>query len=225
MIEIIQFFSRYSPWVYLILITGILVALRRFLLNIREQRDLVFGLERDLTQRRIVQSSTILIIIGLILLGEFILVTFLAPVLPASSLVTTPTINPLLESKGTIVPGNGITTSETPINSSTQIQPTGCIPGQIMITDPKSGQEILGEITLIGTVDIPNFGFYKYEYASQGSDSWSTILAGNKEVIGGDLGNWDTTEVTAGDYQFRLVVSDNNGVELPACTIQLRVIK
>ena len=94
-----------------------------------------------------------------------------------------------------------------------------------MITDPKSGQEILGEITLIGTVDIPNFGFYKYEYASQGSDSWSTILAGNKEVIGGDLGNSDTTEVTAGDYQFRLVVSDNNGVELPACTIQLRVIK
>jgi len=72
---------------------------------------------------------------------------------------------------------------------------------------------------------VPNFGFYKYEYAAQGSETWSTILAGNKPVIAGILGTWDTTEITPGDYQLRLVVSDNTGVELPACIIHVRVVK
>jgi hypothetical protein len=225
MIDIILFFSKYSSWVYLILIIGLLVALRSFLLSIREQRDLVFGLEREITHRRVVQSSTGLIILGLILIAEFTLVTFLTPVLPGSSMITTPTISFLTNSQGTVVPGLETTTSGTPVTTSTLMPVTGCIQGQIMITDPKTGQEIQGKITITGTVDIPNFGFYKYEFSPQGTETWSTITAGNKAVIGGELGFWDTTEVAAGDYQLRLVVSDNNGMELPACIIQLRVTK
>lgn len=225
MIEIIIFFTKNSLLVYLILIIGLLVALRNFLSSIREQRDLVFGLEREITHRRVVQSSTGLIILGLILLAEFSLATFLTPVLPASSMITTPTISLVTNSQGTIVPGQEATTSGIPVSTSTQMPATGCIPGQIMISEPTTGQEIQGKITITGTVDIPNFGFYKYEFSPQGSETWSTITAGNKAVIDGELGFWDTTEVTAGDYQLRLVVSDNNGMELPACIIQLRVTK
>jgi len=225
MVEIIQFFSRSSPWVYLILIIGFLVSLRSFLNNLREQRDQVFGLEREITHQRLVQSSTGLILIGIILIGEFSLVTFLSPGLPGSSIITTPTINPLMNLHATIVPGQATLTSGTPSSSAKTSQATGCIPGKIAITFPISGQEILGKITITGTVDIPNFGFYKYEFASQGSESWSTILAGNKAVINGSLGYWDTTEITPGDYQLRLVVSDNTGVELPACKIQVRITK
>ncbi|OGN75950.1 MAG: hypothetical protein A2X25_02065 [Chloroflexi bacterium GWB2_49_20] len=225
MIEIVQFFSKYSPWVYLILIFGFLVAIRSLLRNLNEQRDLVYGLEREITHRRVVQSVTSLIIIGLLLFGEFTLVTFLSPVIPASTLITTPTINPLLIPQSTINTGQGTMSVETPQASATQLQATGCIIGQIMISVPKAGQEIQGEIELIGTADIPNFGFYKYEYAPQGSDAWSTILAGRKAVIDGKLGNWDTTELTPGDYQLRLVVFDNMNTELPICIIPVRVIQ
>lgn len=225
MLEIIQFFTKYSLWVYLILIIGFLVVFRQLISSLQEQRELVFGLEREITHRRVVQSSSGLIIIGLIIFAEFVLVTFLKPVLPASSMISTPTNDLLINPQGTIVQGSEPTISGTLLVSSTQNQASNCIPGQIMITDPISNQEILGEITIMGTVDVPNFGFYKYEFSPQGSESWSTVTAGNKEVIDGELGHWDTTELPAGDYQFRLVVSDNNGTELPACVIQLRVIK
>jgi len=206
--------------VYLILIIGLLISLRSFLTTIREQRNLVFGLEREIIHLRVVKSVTSIIIIGLLIIGEFTLVTFLSPILPASTLITTPTINPLLIPQGTLIIGQG---SETSSPVATPLQATGCIIGQINITEPKPGQEIRGEVKLIGTADIPNFGFYKYEFAPQGSDAWSTILAGREAVVDGDLGSWDLTELTPGDYVLRLVVFDNINTELPMCLIPVRV--
>jgi len=190
---------------------------------LREQRNLVFGLEREIIHLRVVKSVTSMIIIGLLIIGEFTLVTFLSPTLPASSLITTPTINPLLVPQGTLNIGQGTASFETSQPVSTQMQASGCIIGQINITEPKAGQEIRGEVKLIGTADIPNFGFYKYEYAPQGSETWSTILAGRKAVIDGELGNWDLTELTPGDYDLRLVVFDNINTEFPMCIIPVRV--
>jgi hypothetical protein len=223
MIEIVQFFSNYSLWVYLILIIGLLISLRDLLSTLNEQRDLFFGLEREITHNRVVKSVTGMIIIGLLIIGEFTLVTFLSPTLPASTQISTPTINPLIIPQGTIITGQGTAPFETPLAVSTQLQASGCIIGQINITEPKAGQEIQGEVKLIGTADIPNFGFYKYEYAPQGSDTWSTILAGREAVINGELGYWDLTELTPGDYLLRLVVFDNVNTELPICIIPVRV--
>lgn len=223
MLEIVQFFSKYSLGVYLILILGLLFTIRSFLNTLREQRDLIFGLEREIIHHRIVKSITSLIIIGLLIIGEFTLVTFLSPTLPASTQLTTPTINPLLIPQGTISLGQGTESLETLQPVSTQIKASGCIIGQINITEPKAGQEIQGDVTLIGTADIPNFGFYKYEYAPQGSENWATILAGREPVVDGKLGNWDLTELTPGDYVLRLVVFDNINTEMPICLIPVRV--
>jgi hypothetical protein len=77
---------------------------------------------------------------------------------------------------------------------------------------------------LIGTVDIPNFGFYKYEIAPAGSDTWATIAAGRSVVKDGPLGRWDTSALTPGDYQVRLVVVDNQGTILSPCVVPVRVI-
>jgi hypothetical protein len=38
------------------------------------------------------------------------------------------------------------------------------------------------------------------------------------------LGRWDTTALTPGDFQLRLVVSDNQGQQEPPCIVVLRVI-
>jgi hypothetical protein len=87
---------------------------------------------------------------------------------------------------------------------------------------PEAGGEIRGVIELTGTVNIPNFGFYKYEVAPAGA-----ILGDDRRrahvVIEGPLGRWDTTALTPGDYQLRLVVVDNQGLELPPCVVPVRV--
>ena len=95
---------------------------------------------------------------------------------------------------------------------------------QIMLTSPKPGEEVKGTIVLIGTVNIPNFGFYKYEVAPLGSDTWATISAGREIVLNSKLGDWITTALTPGDYQLRLVVTDNQGQALPACVVPVRVV-
>jgi hypothetical protein len=93
-----------------------------------------------------------------------------------------------------------------------------------MLTSPKPGEEIKGSIELTGTVNISNFGFYKYEVAPQGSETWATISAGRNIVVNGPLGRWDTTAMTPGDYQLRLVVTDNEGQALQACVVPVRIV-
>ena len=99
-----------------------------------------------------------------------------------------------------------------------------CSPGQIVISSPKAGEQLQGKIILTGTVNVPNFGFYKYEYASRGSDTWATIAAGDKLKKEEDLGAWDTSQLVPGDYQIRLLVTDNLGKLMPACIISVQVI-
>jgi hypothetical protein len=99
----------------------------------------------------------------------------------------------------------------------------GCMPDQIMISSPKPGGDVTGKIILTGTVDVPNFGFYKYEYSPQGSETWATIAAGNQIVHNGELGVWDTSQLVSGDYQIRLVVTDNLGKSMPACIVPLHI--
>jgi hypothetical protein len=99
----------------------------------------------------------------------------------------------------------------------------GCVPGQIMISSPQEGVELSGVITITGTANIANFGFYKYEVARPDDDVWLTIQAGREIKQENDLGQWDTRTLSPGDYMLRLVVTDNQGNSLPPCMIQVRV--
>jgi len=224
MLEIIRFFSNNLIWIYLLLTVGLIIVLSKLIRDVREKRNQVFGLEIEITHRRVVQSVASLIIITLLMIGEFIIIVFLSPGIPSISLVTTPTINPLLVPQSTLMIGQGTETIQPPGSNSSQTKVIGCIPGQIMVKEPTGGQTITGKVTLVGTADIPNFGFYKYEYTSQENQTWSTILASRDPVIDGELGYWDTTELTPGDYQLRLVVTDNNGNDLPACIVPVRIM-
>ena len=157
----------------------------------------------------------------LILIGEFILVTFINPTLPSSTQLLTQTVDPLFESQNP--QSQNLQESIVSSQEAIVINSTNCVPDQIMITEPVSGQEISGEVTIKGTADIPNFGFYKYEYAISTGENWTTILAGRTPVNDGDLGIWDVTELAQGDYQLRLVVFDNINTEYPACTITIKI--
>jgi hypothetical protein len=100
----------------------------------------------------------------------------------------------------------------------------GCKPDVINWIDPVANKELSGLVTLKGTVNTTDFGFYKYEYSALGSDSWLTIQAGTAPVVDGEIGKWDTSQITPGDYQLRLIVTDNKGQASSPCVVQVKVV-
>lgn len=115
--------------------------------------------------------------------------------------------------------------AETTSTAATTSMPEGCTPGQIEWTFPKAGGEISATVELKGTVNIPNLGYYKYEWAKLGEDTWTPIAAGNQPKVDGQIGFWNTSAFEPGDYQLRLVVSDNAEKLFPACKIPVRIVK
>jgi hypothetical protein len=220
---VLSFFIRFAPIIYLLVTVGLLLGIRQLVRARAEAREANYGLEREIAHRHASQAISTLALVGFLAIAEMVLIVFLAPSLPALLQVATPTMNPLLIPTSTLSPEligtlGAVTPGPTPTTQS-----TGCVPGQIEITSPKPGDEIKGQTTLIGTADIPNFGFYKYEFAAIDTNTWSAVEASRKVVRNGELGKWDTSAILQGDYQLRLVVADNQGNELPACVIQVRV--
>ena len=225
MTGILSFFANLAPIIFALLALGLIFGLRQITRARTEEHGAVFGLEREIAQHHMRQAVATLTVITLLALAEFALVVFLVPNIPGLIQLATPTLNPLttptgtfpvefLETLGVVTPGGPTPT----------IQASGCIPGQIDITTPKPGATIKGSLELVGTASIPNFGFFKYEFAPVGSDTWATNVAVNKAVQDGNLGSWDTSAITPGDYQLRLVVSDNKGTNFPACVVPVRII-
>jgi hypothetical protein len=220
---ILQFFNSYAILIYLLLVIGLIFSVRSLAKARHEMSGSLFGLELESAHRHTSQAIAAVSIVIILGVAELVLIVFLAPNVPALSLLVTPTLNPLTTTTGTLPPGLLATMGITIPLSTVSPQTIGCIPGQIMITSPKPGAIVKGQVELLGTADIPNYGFYKFEFSPLGSDVWSTIGADRKIVQDSSLGYWDTSEVTPGDYNLRLVVIDNQGNALPPCVVPLRV--
>lgn len=209
--------------IYLVLALGGLFAFRWLWKSWREWQMSVFKLEREFAMRRLSRAVTLSALIVVLLCAEFIVIAFVIPGLPADFFLPTPTIDPLAQPVGTLSPAaltQGAAAPQPAVSANMQ----GCVPEQIMIASPKPGAEVKGKIEVIGTANIVNFGFYKYEVALRGSDTWATILAGTEVKLNASLGFWDTTALTPGDYQLRLVITDNRGTALAPCIIPVRIL-
>jgi hypothetical protein len=228
MAEVLSFFRTYEMWLYVILVLAGLIYIRRFFLAWEELRRAAFGLERESAQSNLNQSAGMLVLLFMMAVGIFVMVSFVAPAFPASVPLQTPTMD-LLASPSSTLAGEG--GQELLTQPPDQIAPTatppvigeGCIPGQIMITDPVDGSEISDVIVILGTANVENFGFYKYEVARPEDPIWQTIQAGREIVQDGELGQWDTRTMAPGQYMLRLVVVDNQGESLEPCVIQVNV--
>jgi hypothetical protein len=171
------------------------------------------------------QALIISLLILFLFLGELFLASFVVPTLPSSDILSTPTLDILNQTQGSFSNNPVVAlTVMTPVSNSLPAATSGCVPGEVILTSPEPGQEVSGIVTLVGTVDVDNFGFYKYEVAPQGTDIWATISAGREIVRNGDVGLWDTSVLTPGDYQLRLEVTDNQGQPYPPCIISVRVL-
>jgi hypothetical protein len=224
--HVIQSLADFEILIYLILLVAGVGFLRYLWLAWVEWRSAVFGLEKELAQRRLASRAVSLGIILMLMMVEFVLASFVAPFMPMAGSLATPTVSLLITPTGTISAELATALAQTQAMVPPQSSSAGgCEPGRLEFTAPVTGQELApGQIELFGSVDAPNFGFYKYEVAPQGSDAWATIFAGRDKGANFKLGVWNTSELPSGDYQLRLVVVDSQGVSLPPCVIVVRIL-
>lgn len=220
----LQFVENSETLIYIGLAILAMWQTRKFARAWNELRATYFGMERETAQGRLNQAATMLVLIIVMAVIVFTLVSIVIPSMPGSfpgptatlDLLATPTTT-LAAPAGTAEAGGATPTpAELPAAE-------GCTPGQINLTGPKNGDLVTGTITLFGTANIPNFGFYTYEIARPGETVWLPIQVGRQPVVNDALGTWDTVALTAGDYMLRLVVTDNTGIASTPCAIQVRV--
>src|SRR5215208_3883390 len=215
--------ASYEPLIYIALAIGGMFAFRRMWRSWREWRDSVYSLEREFALRRLGQATAAAFLILALVFVEFFVATFIAPSLPASDILATPTLDLLLTPAATLSPAEATQAALSPVTQLAPSGMSGCVPDKIMITSPRPGVEVNGTVTIIGTADTTNFGFYKYEVAPMGTQSWATIAAKRNRVKNAALGEWNTVSLTNGDYFLRLVITDNVGTSLDPCVIAVRV--
>jgi len=219
-----RFLAGYEILIYAVLFIGLVVTFRWLWQAYRETRDAVYGLERQIAMRHMTTSIIALLLIAMLALGELFLASFIVPDLPATTFLLTPTVSLLSAPKGTLLPevATAVAGTATIVNGITSAS-SGCVPGEIMITSPSSSQDLNGIVKIFGTVEVKDLGFYKFEFTPNGVENWATFYAGRTIETGQPIGVWDTSQLIPGDYQIRLVVTDNQGKEFPPCIVTVRV--
>jgi hypothetical protein len=219
-----RFLAGYEILIYIFLGMGFIIAFRWLWRAFRETQDAIYGLEKQIAFRHLSTAIASIALFVFLLLGELYITSFLVPNLPASTFLPTPMVN-ILSTRQPAPPDDPDSpTSATDIGIGTVSQTaSGCIPDAIMITSPSPGQELIGVVNLFGIVEVNDLGFYKIEYSSAGLENWATFYAGREITPDQPIGVWDTSQLPSGDYQVRLVVTDNQGQDYPPCVITFRV--
>lgn len=215
--------ASYEPLIYIALAIGGMFAFRRMWRSWREWRDAVYGLEREFALRRLGQATAAAVLVLALIFVEFFIATFIAPSLPASDILATPTLDLLLTPAGTTSPSDATQAALSPVTQAVPSGMSGCVPDQVMITSPEPGTDVSGTVEITGTANVPNFAFYKYEVAPLGTQNWATISAERNPKKNEKLGEWNTASLTNGDYFLRLVITNNVGASLEPCVIAIRV--
>lgn len=227
MIEALSALRNYEVWIYLVLGLGGIFFIRRFVLAWQELRGAAFGLERESAQVRLNSAASVLVLLLTLAVVQFVLVSFIAPAIPGTVPLLTPTLNLLTTPTTTlpaVTPQVGVL-EPTPLPGPTGVfATTGCLPDEVFLDSPQEGQEAYGVVEVFGTANVTNFAFYKLEAKRPQESIWATLQAGNTVVQGGRLGVWDTRRLTPGDYQLSLVVVNNAAETSPRCVVQVRVV-
>jgi hypothetical protein len=221
--ELLRFLATYEVGIYIVIGVVVVIYLKRLIDAIAARRKAQFGLEREVAQKNLRLSITIISLVVLLGVSNFLLISVASIKFPGISRIATPTIDLMVTQS---LDAAVITqTPEFMQQTQTAIALTGCIPEELEWIQPKSGDEISGSVELKGTVNIPNFGFYKYEFQMQGEDLWTPISAGNRPIVEDSFGGrWNTEQLEPGNYSLRLVALDNQNNLLQPCVIDVKVI-
>ncbi len=235
---LIKLIADYAVWLYVLLGLVALLFLRGHLVARRERDNAIFALERESASGRMTQS-TIGFLVALILVGGVfytsqtlvadIPLPLVTPsptpliVLPPSPtpppLLPTPTPTDTPRPRPTLPPLESVTpTSEASVGI-----PANCpVPG-VRISEPGTGATVSGVMQIVGSANIPDFWYYKFEFRGNSFGEWTFVQRFDTPISGGILGAWDTRSVPSGAYEFRLVVVEKTGNYPEPCTLLLSV--
>ncbi|MBE0671463.1 MAG: hypothetical protein IH588_12820 [Anaerolineales bacterium] len=80
------------------------------------------------------------------------------------------------------------------------------------VTSPKTGEELRGQVQIVGNMAVPNFSWAELAFAyatpeggaSNSADTWFVIQTFPQPAVDSALAVWDTTTLTDGEYNLRL---------------------
>jgi len=104
-----------------------------------------------------------------------------------------------------------------PVRAQEELQPA--------ISSPVDGQIVQGSVVVSGTVSALGFSSYElsFAYADDQTQTWFVLASSSQPVFEGELGIWDTTTLTDGDYTLRLRVFMLDGSVQEKMVSSLRV--
>ena len=95
----------------------------------------------------------------------------------------------------------------------------------LAITSPEADQIVQGLAIVSGTVTVLGFSSYElsFAYKDDPTGTWFTLQNSSLPVFDGELGTWDTTTLTDGNYSLRLRVFLLDGSVQETIVTDLRV--
>jgi hypothetical protein len=90
--------------------------------------------------------------------------------------------------------------------AATNLKPDLNILSELYISSPRKGEVLSGIVPIEGSADDPEFKKYEltFSYDMNSSTTWFPINTSKQNVNGGLLAEWDTNDITDGDYQIRV---------------------
>lgn len=244
MTTLLQFIARISVILYALAATGIFFAIRSLILARRLRRVAVFGLEREAATARFRRSLSVIITLALLAGAVYIVDNIVLPntepaatesqpdegPVAVSVLTRTPSPTPSLLLFPTVTPTVGVPPAEVGDEGGegTDTVPTEVVEGcEIIganITNPSPGDEVSGQVSVEGEVNVLNFSQYKFEIKGPATgDAWVVLGSYLQQVPNGLLGVWDSTSLQPGSYTFRLIVYREDGTFIPPCEVPITI--
>jgi serine/threonine-protein kinase len=155
---------------------------------------------------------------------------------PTPTSTATPTPSPTLEPTCTVqltftptpIPTRPTSTS-TPAPAHTPTRVAGVIPEcpdpGARLTYPTVNAVLKGPVEILGSANIDNFHYYKFEFRHEEATEWSFVEQFDEPVMDGHLGVWDTSTLPAGNYWVRLVVVKKDGNYPAPCEVPVTVVR
>jgi hypothetical protein len=115
---------------------------------------------------------------------------------------------------------------ETPTGTAAQTAQASPTPAPgVRLQSPQGGQALQGSVPILGNTDVAGFqsASLYFGYQSDPTHTWFLIAQNDQAVKDGSLAQWDTTTITDGDYNLRLIVTLDDGSQRVADVTGLRV--
>ena len=215
MTQVVFFITEYRLWIYGALGLGVAFYFYRLWQARGAWRRTPFGLERENARGRQNVAWFMLVILATLAFTVLLMRRYIVPALEA---------NPTQDPHAT----PAIPPSPTPITANTGplvVDSSGCENPQATLTDPEPNRRVSGSYEVRGTANVENFAFYKLELSGAGTNGlWVPVYVYTATVSNGPLGTFDASAYAAGDYAFRLVVSDNMGNSPLPCVVPITLV-